>query len=117
VSYYCISLNNASKRVVISFRGSVTKKDFRQDSKAVLGRIDNPVKADHLAEELGVHLGFREYLYNEEKQLAKALFLPNLKSDNAGRTIPKLTFVNKTPQMKHQIILEQVRGLFKDHPD
>jgi hypothetical protein len=114
---YCISLNNASKRVVISFRGSVTKKDFRQDSKAVLGRIDNPVKADHLAEELGVHLGFREYLYNEEKQLAKALFLPNLKSDNAGRTIPKLAFVNKTPQMKHQIILEQVRGLFKDHPD
>jgi hypothetical protein len=128
---YCIALNHASKRVGIYFRGSVTKKDFRQDSKAMLGRISNPVKADHMTQELGIHLGFREYMYKEEP-LARALYLPNLKRDKEERltkppspptslvidkmsTKPELE--TETPQMKYQIILGQVSELFKDHPD
>jgi hypothetical protein len=134
---YCISLNNASKRVGIYFRGSVTKKDFRQDAKAMVGRIDNPVNAVHLllAEELGVHLGFREYLYKEEK-LVKALLplrtirkaddkerpttkdpsLPSLITDKPNTKL-ELEDERIPRKMKYQIILEQVRELFKEHPD
>jgi len=141
---YCISLNNVSKRVGIFFRGSVTKQDLRRDVKAVLSRIDNPVKADHLAEKLEVHLGFKEYLYNEERLGAKAGneerttkklesekktpprdYLCNeerpigAKAGNEERTTKKLESEKKTPpfRMKYQIILEQVRELFNDHPD
>jgi hypothetical protein len=134
----CISLNNASKRVGIYFRGSVTKKDFRQDAKAMVGRIDNPVNAVHLllAEELGVHLGFRECLCKEEKLVKALLPLRTIrKADNDKRpttnkdpSLPSL--ITDKPnaklelederiprKMKHQIILEQVRELFKEHPD
>lgn len=103
---YAVSLNHVSKRVGIYFRGSVTKKDFRQDSKAIMSAIHNPVKADHLAEELGVHLGFREYLYSEEK-LSKVWYNPG-----KGRAKE----LNKG-QMKYQMILEQVHALLEDRPD
>ena len=106
-------------------------------------RIDNPVKADHLAEKLGVHLGFKEYLYNEErlgakvpgneerasKKLESEKKTPpreNLyneeqlgaKAGNEELASKKLESEKKTPpfRMKYQIILEQVRELFKDHP-
>jgi hypothetical protein len=87
-----------------------------------------------LAEELGVHFGFREYLYNEEK-LAKALLglRPNRKTDNEERiakapsppvletdeTTNKLEQLEQqtSPRPKCQIILEKIRELFKDHPD
>ena len=163
---YCISLNHISKRVGLYFRGSVTKDDFRQDAKAARSQIDNPVKADHLAKKLGVHLGFKQYLYNEErlgaeagnqeqaikkleseketppreypcneewlgdkagneeltpKQLESEKMNPPCgnKAGNEERSSKDLQSEKTTPpfRMKYQIILDQIRELFKDHPD
>jgi hypothetical protein len=69
---YMIAMNAVDKWVTISFRGSVTKRDFNQDSKAVFDTIDNPIQKIAgpklpMSEELGVQLGFWEYLYADAK--------------------------------------------------
>lgn len=76
---YAISVSPVTKRISVIFRGSVTPKDFRQDAKALLSGIDNPVfdKYPGLTEELGVHLGFREYLFKEE-DLSKVVHRPRM---------------------------------------
>mmetsp|Transcript_55060 Transcript_55060/g.133771 ORF Transcript_55060/g.133771 Transcript_55060/m.133771 type:complete len:580 (-) Transcript_55060:1266-3005(-) len=62
---YFLLLNPVIKRILLCFRGSITMKDWKQDSKSVVGNIRNPLfmRSDQ-SETLGVHLGFREYLYD-----------------------------------------------------
>lgn len=69
---YAIYVDLYNKRINVYFRGSVTPQDFREDLKAVFAPIRNPVKGKtgdtHLPDELGVHLGFRNYLYYEAER-------------------------------------------------
>ena len=65
---YMVTVNPIFKRIGVVFRGSVTPKDFIQDAKGFLASIPNPVTLDYpgRVDDLGIHLGFREYLYREE---------------------------------------------------
>lgn len=67
---YMITRNPRNKRIALIFRGSTTLQDWVKDSKLVVTEIENPVsdRPDQLPM-IGVHLGFREYLYGESKSL------------------------------------------------
>jgi len=129
------------KKIFVFFRGSVTKKDFRQDFKTVFSTIPNPVKHstnDSLPEELGVHHGFRDYLYDEQTlhriyyvpyvhdlvHLAKKgqnlLTLPRYNKDvlgsGAGLSVSMKKQEDAAGKMKYQIILEQVLALLECYP-
>lgn len=64
---YCITTDSHRKAIYVSFRGSITLHDWIQDSKLVMADIDNPLIGqgyDDQPDMVRVHLGFREYLYN-----------------------------------------------------
>lgn len=63
---YLILRNSFKKRITVCFRGSITLQDWIQDSKVFVQDIPNPV-SDRPGQPptIGVHLGFREYLYGE----------------------------------------------------
>jgi len=67
---YMVNTNPINKRIVLVFRGSTTLQDWVKDSKMIASEIQNPVadRPDQLPM-IGVHLGFREYLYGESKSL------------------------------------------------
>ena len=78
---YMVAVSHVRKQCWVIFRGSTTQKDYKQDAKMLLAEIQNPIDPKHQylhrEEELGMHLGFREYLYTEEK-IAKVLFKPKI---------------------------------------
>ena len=140
---YMVVVSPLRKRVGVVFRGSVTPKDFRQDAKALLSGIRNPVAGDLLPDEIGVHLGFREYLYKQEN-LMKVLHRPRMYKKVlsvvpkiSGRTVEASTKPvddESTPgsarpgiskkvaskdlerPLKYQIIIEQVLDQIEDNP-
>jgi hypothetical protein len=62
---YCITTNSSRKCIVVSFRGSITVKDWIQDSKMVMADVENPLRDQQDQPEMvQIHYGFREYLYN-----------------------------------------------------
>jgi hypothetical protein len=62
---YCITTNSSRKCIVVSFRGSITVKDWIQDSKLVMADVENPLRDQQDQPEMvRIHYGFREYLYN-----------------------------------------------------
>ena len=63
---YMITRNPMNKRIALTFRGSITIKDWVEDSKMIVSEIKNPV-ADRPNQPptIGVHLGFGEYLNTE----------------------------------------------------
>ena len=65
---YLIFKNTLNKRITVCFRGSITFQDWIKDSKVFVDDIPNPV-ADRPDQPLtiGVHLGFKEYLYERTK--------------------------------------------------
>jgi hypothetical protein len=92
----CVHLlleNPQMKRILLCFRGSITMNDWLKDSKVMVGYIKNPLfMRPNQPAEIGVHLGFREYLYDERREIS--LKLPpvrakiNLLKKNV-RTIPQ----------------------------
>jgi hypothetical protein len=67
-SVYVLIRNPYMRRILLCFRGSITITDWIKDAKVLVGNIENPlhIRPDQPAE-LGVHLGFREYLYSESR--------------------------------------------------
>jgi pimeloyl-ACP methyl ester carboxylesterase len=110
---YAVVINHWRRRICVSFRGSVTNKDFRQDLKAVMTTIDNPVHFldNSQPTELGVHLGFREYLYKEES-LPKILLRPRIRKDQ-----PEKQDEFQQGTRKFEIILTQVKDLIEQNPN
>lgn len=107
---YAILVNPVRRKITVSFRGSVTRKDFRQDARALLSSIDNPIKDNpELSEHLGVHLGFREYLYSEDNG-HQTIFLPKWMGGGKKKEC-------QGTMKKYEIILEQVRALVQEHPE
>jgi len=59
---YGLAVNDSKKRIDVAFRGSVTKRDAKQNFKALFSDIPNPVKSETGAltpETIGIHQGFR----------------------------------------------------------
>ena len=95
---YSIHTNEARKRIVLVFRGSITLKDWFQDTKSAFGEVKNPLYGvdlssskekhpDGIGEEqpemLPIHMGFKEYLYGSKYPLSVPFreissHLPNL---------------------------------------
>jgi hypothetical protein len=107
---YGIAVNPIARRISVCFRGSVTRKDFRQDARALLSSIDNPaIKFDpDLSDQLGVHLGFREYLYVDDGH--PNIFLPQWRGGGKKKEF-------QGSMKKYEIILEQVRALVRENPE
>lgn len=62
---YCITTNPLRKRIVVTFRGSITVQDWLQDTKMLMGELPNPLAGEEgQPDTVLVHAGFREYLYN-----------------------------------------------------
>lgn len=58
---YAITVNTIRKRIVVSFRGSITVKDFLTDARTMLVPVDNPLdnsKYPRQANTIGIHSGF-----------------------------------------------------------
>lgn len=106
---YAIAVNHAIKRVTVAFRGSVSTRDFIQDAKAVFDAIPNPVEElTAKAPRVQLHLGFLEYLYGRRYGRKPKTSDPIGATDNAEAIAEK---------PKYQVILDEVRTIFKDHPD
>jgi hypothetical protein len=79
-------------RIVLCFRGSITVNDWIKDSKVVVGHIKNPLyMRPNQPPKLGVHLGFREYLYDESRSVSLKLSLVTEKFEivkKVAREIP-----------------------------
>ena len=144
---YAITCDTLLKKIHVIFRGSVTPKDFKQDAKGFLSTIPNPVDLDYpgRVDELGIHLGFREYLYSEENLLKvahrpraykqvmdrvdKALeknkgSAPNGRSEESEQMATLRSEFRKKSNgtktnvpMKYEVILEEVLDLLEDNPD
>jgi hypothetical protein len=73
----CVHLlmeNPEVKRILLCFRGSITMNDWVKDSKVMVGYIKNPLyMRPNQPAEIGVHLGFREYLYDEKRETSLKL--------------------------------------------
>jgi len=77
---YSIHTNPIRKRIVVAFRGSITLRDWFQDSKSAFGEVTNPLYGIDLSsgeksdddkdrdrpEIIPLHLGFKEYLYGSK---------------------------------------------------
>ena len=78
---YMVAVSHLLKQVLVIFRGSTTPKDYKQDIKVLLASIPNPIdpKEEYVGreDELGMHLGFRQYLYTEES-ITKVLYKPKI---------------------------------------
>ena len=64
-----ILTNSKKKQITLTFRGSMTMQDWITDAKLVTGDVANPLYTEgddnnEQPEYLGVHLGFRDYLYD-----------------------------------------------------
>jgi hypothetical protein len=57
---YGIGLNNARKKIVLVFRGSVSKMDYKVDYAVKMKSVPNPVP--HQARWIKVHTGYMDYL-------------------------------------------------------
>jgi hypothetical protein len=63
---YTIFKNTLNKRITVCFRGSITLQDWIKDSKVFVDDIPNPLSdRPDQPPTIGVHLGFKEYLYGE----------------------------------------------------
>eukprot|EP00560_Eucampia_antarctica_P002376 CAMPEP_0197835012 /NCGR_PEP_ID=MMETSP1437-20131217/24460_1 /TAXON_ID=49252 ORGANISM="Eucampia antarctica, Strain CCMP1452" /NCGR_SAMPLE_ID=MMETSP1437 /ASSEMBLY_ACC=CAM_ASM_001096 /LENGTH=446 /DNA_ID=CAMNT_0043440139 /DNA_START=61 /DNA_END=1401 /DNA_ORIENTATION=+ len=93
---YAIFVDSALKRVVVSFRGSTTPKDFIQDAKIWIEDIDNPLAGVSKSQpkKLGLHVGFKDYLFDEEES----------------------TNGDSQPRLKYDVIVDEVVEVMKGNP-
>jgi hypothetical protein len=63
---YMIARNPSAGRITLIFRGSTTLQDWMKNSKLIVSNIENPVSdRPNQLPMIGVHKGFREYLYGD----------------------------------------------------
>ena len=82
---YTIVTNSQTKQIAVSFRGSITMQDWLHDAELVCGDIANPLydgddTSNDQPEYLGVHLGFRDYLYDVKDPLLPTIRLSEIQS-------------------------------------
>mmetsp|Transcript_1722 Transcript_1722/g.2662 ORF Transcript_1722/g.2662 Transcript_1722/m.2662 type:complete len:433 (+) Transcript_1722:160-1458(+) len=94
---YAIGKDDARKRVTVSFRGSVTMTDWRQDAQIWMEKIANPLA--HIKgqpKNIRIHHGFYEYLFY---------------TTTHGETRKDGTLMSK-----YELIIAQAASLLKKNP-
>jgi hypothetical protein len=114
---YFITVSHAIQRINVSFRGSVTDRDFGQDAKAILTDILHPIGDDDPFPTVAIHLGFREYLYGKKPILA-ALFrkMPSAFASNDEQVHSEQQREKENDKVKIQQIMELVLRAFQENP-
>lgn len=110
---HAIFTNSHTKQITLTFRGSITMQDWITDAKLISGDIPNPLydnksSDDHQPKFLGVHLGFRDYLYDMRDPLLPRIpiSLSTLQSNmqkgisKANRVIGDTLPKNESPSSK-----------------
>ena len=83
---HAIIANSKTKQITLSFRGTITMQDWLHDAQLVCGDIANPLydggddTSNDQPEYLGVHLGFRDYLYDVKDPLLPSFRLSEIQS-------------------------------------
>ena len=119
---YGILTNSEKKQVQLAFRGSITMQDWRTDAKAVSADLPNPLydpdtaedDADAQPETLGVHLGFRDYLYDATAR-DLSFSTARRRSTSDGSTVDR-NDATTTKRNKIAMILDQISDLLDAHP-
>jgi hypothetical protein len=126
---YAISSNSMRKRIVVSFRGSITVQDWIQDSKFIMADVANPFRGDdpESPETVQIHYGFKQYLYDDAPSILPASVhsfvqattksTGSLSSNAKGIQHGENEASNSTTkQSKIEEILEKVQALLAEHP-
>ena len=64
---YGISVDKERKRVLLVFRGAITRADWGHAGKMDLKRVANPIQGDGLSKHIKVHNGFYRFLFRKRK--------------------------------------------------
>ena len=64
---YGISVDKERKRVLLVFRGAITRADWGHAGKMDLKRVENPIQGDGLSKHIKVHNGFYRFLFRIRK--------------------------------------------------
>ena len=64
---YGISVDRERKRVLLVFRGAITRADWGHAGKMDLKRVANPIQGDGLSKHIKVHNGFYRFLFRKRK--------------------------------------------------
>jgi len=92
---YAILVDSALQRIIVSFRGSTTTKDFIMDAQLWIQTIKNPFsETKNQAKKLGIHNGFHDYLFYEST------------STKEGEDV----------QIKYEVIINQVVEVLNNNP-
>lgn len=97
---YAFSVNHHAKRISLSFRGSVTTRDFFCDWKTSLCNIPNPLAGEpRIGDDfIRIHNGFKKYLYD-----------PVVERENRDGIIEKQQLIFH--------LVTKVAELFEEYPD
>lgn len=70
---YAIEVDDHRKRVIVTFRGSVTKNDWLTDIQIYMREVYNPLHKKHQSQKdsVRIHSGFHEYLFRPSSCGAK----------------------------------------------
>jgi hypothetical protein len=119
---HVVHTNTHSKQVVVTFRGSITAQDWMTDAKLLSGELANPLfeHEDDQPPFLGVHLGFRDYLYGNAPSLVPNpihLKLKKMITDTSNNKNNNDKEQEEIKPNKITVILDQVQELMDQHPD
>jgi len=66
---YALAVDTANKRVIVVFRGAITKQDWSKAFDFKLREVKNPVKEDFpgRTERVGIYSGFYQYLFRRRQ--------------------------------------------------
>jgi len=141
---YLITTNSVLKTITVCFRGSITAKDWVTDAKVVRGNIPNPLlrkfsrskdaseeqrleEDEALNDELGLHLGFRNYLYFDApsilptplQTIGEKVPVPTVPAplQTIGEKLPIPTSTEReTKENKVDVIMQQIHDLREKYP-
>lgn len=126
---YAVSSNSMRKRIVVSFRGSITVQDWIQDSKFIMADVTNSFRGvdPESPETVQIHYGFKQYLYDDAPSILPSSvhsIVPtanksgsSLNSNAKGIQHGEREVSNiSTKQSKIEEILEKVQTLLDEHP-
>jgi hypothetical protein len=124
---YTITTNSVRKRIVVTFRGSITIRDWIQDSKLLLADVENPFAGEEpdQPETVQIHYGFKQYLYDDAPSILPSSIsklatsaTKHVRSHSSQESKDQEDEEEEQPrQSKVDEILEKVEALLNEHPD
>ena len=126
---HIVARDTLRKTILLTFRGSITLTDWYKDLKLMIGEVPNPLYGvKDQPEKVGIHLGFRDYLYGHaHNTFLKAVtnLVPSIdgkigkspENDN-GDDLPleEPPLLPEGTQSRIQVILQQLRELKLQYP-